>query len=198
VSPAASDGKPAGPAPGRARRIFRRALRWTERFLALCGLVLLTYHLGFNLSAMSSGSMGPTLQGTNAHNGDWVLTEKVSYWFRKPRRWEVVTFLSDEGSQIMKRVAGLPGERVRLRDDRVVVDGAEPPRPGSLAALRHYPYGSLYRGAEAACGDGYFVLGDDSADSLDSRYEGPVKPASVIGRAWLIVWPPERAGLVNP
>jgi signal peptidase I len=195
VSPAASDPKPAG----RARRGWlRRTLRWAEHFLALCGFVLLVYHLGFNLSAMSSGSMGPTLRGTDAHHGDWVLTEKVSYWFRRPRRWEVLTFLNEEGMQVMKRVAGLPGERVSIRDDRVTVDGWPTACPPAVERMRYYPYGSLHKGAEAGCGDGYFVLGDDSADSLDSRFEGPVKPDEVIGRAWLVVWPPERMGFVNP
>jgi signal peptidase I len=201
VSPELSEPKAPGQPPGTAPTrpgLLRRILRWVERCLALCGLALLTYHLAFNLSAMSSGSMGPALRGTNARNGDWVLTEKASYWFRRPKRWEVVAFLNEEGAQIMKRVAGLPGERIGIRDDRVLVDGAEPPRPAELAGLRHYPYGSLFKGREAPCGEGYFVLGDDSADSLDSRYEGPVRPESVIGRAWLVVWPPERMGLVNP
>ncbi|HOX05816.1 MAG TPA: signal peptidase I [Planctomycetota bacterium] len=195
MSPAASE-------PVRAARprrsLVRRLLRWAERTLALCGLAFIVYHVGFDLSAMSSDSMSPALAGTNARNGDWVLTEKVSYWFRRPRRWEVVTFLNDDGLQVMKRVAGLPGERVGIREDRVVVDGAEPPRPERLARLRHYAYGSLHKGAEAACGDGYFVLGDNTADSLDSRYEGPVRPDSVVGRAWLVVWPPEKAGFVGP
>jgi len=195
VTPAANDARPAA----RPRRgILRRALGWVERFLALCGLVLLAYHLGFNLSAMSSGSMGPALRGTDARHGDWVLTEKVSYWFRSPRRWEVLAFQDEEGTQVMKRVAGLPGEKVCLRDDRVAVDGALVEPPAAVAGLRYHPYGSLFKGAEAPCGDGYFVLGDNSVDSYDSRFTGPVKPERVIGRAWLVVWPPERMGFVNP
>ena len=48
------------------------------------------------------------------------------------------------------------------------------------------------------CGDGYFLLGDDSADSWDSRYEGPFERWRVRGRAWLIVGPSGRRGWVNP
>jgi hypothetical protein len=50
----------------------------------------------------------------------------------------------------------------------------------------------------AACGAGYYVLGDCSADSDDSRYNAPVRPDQLIGRAWLILAPGGRRGFVNP
>ena len=50
----------------------------------------------------------------------------------------------------------------------------------------------------AECGDGYFVLGDDTRDSQDSRFEGPVERRRIVGRVWLRIWPPRRIGWVNP
>ncbi len=198
-SPMVAKASPAT-APGRPRcwPVVRWFLRKIERLLAVIGLGMVAYHLLFDVSVIVSGSMKPTLQGENAEEGDWVLTERVTFALRSPRRWEVITFRKKDGMQIMKRVVGLPGEAVAVKDGRPVVGGELELRPESLDFLHYYGYGKLRKGREAECGDGYFVLGDDSVDSLDSRYEGPVSPDTIVGRAWLRVWPPERIGFVNP
>jgi signal peptidase I len=142
--------------------------------------------------------MSPTLQGT-ADAGDWVLVENISYWFRKPHRWEVVRFTSAEGMQVMKRVVGLPGERLSLSEGRPVINGQRQNVPPSLQSLYYFAYGpKLRNGAVAECAGGYFIFGDDSKDSWDSRYEGPLAPERLQGRAWLRVWPMNRFGFVNP
>jgi signal peptidase I len=165
--------------------------------LAIAGLLFIIYHLGFDLSQMGSPSMSPTLRGTDARDGDWVLMEKVSRWLRRPRRWEVVAFRDLDGLQVMKRVVGLPGEAVALHDGWPVINGEPVPPPGPLHFLNYYEYGRLRDGRAASCADGYFVLGDDSKDSQDSRFDGPLQPERIIGRPWLIVWPPARIGFVN-
>ena len=182
----------------RLGRAARRLPRLIEHGFALVGAALLLYFLAFDLSVMVSPSMSPTLQGHGAEDGDWVLTEKLAYRVRRPRRWEVVTFLADRHEQRMKRVVGLPGETVGLAQGEVVISGAAVPRPDSLKPIKYYAYGQFARGRTADCGDGYFVLGDDSKDSLDSRFEGPVDRDAIVGRAWLVVWPPKRIGFVNP
>ncbi|MGD9649044.1 MAG: S26 family signal peptidase [Pirellulales bacterium] len=55
----------------------------------------------------------------------------------------------------------------------------------------------MTEGKPFACGDGYYVLGDDSKDSDDSRFNGPVPTDDVLGRPWLILWPRDRAGRVR-
>lgn len=184
--------------PKRPRRWPRRLLRWGEHFLAAAGALFIIYHVGFDLTVMTSPSMAPTLRGTGVKDGDWVLSERVSYWFRRPRRWEVVAFHSNDGVPVMKRVAGLPGEEVSLRDGRVRINGSLVPYPAELERIKYVPDGMLCRGRAARCGQGYFVLGDDSGDSQDSRYDGPVAPERLEGRAWLIVWPPSRIRWVTP
>ena len=180
------------------RHLARALLRWLEHFLATVGAVFLIYLFAFDLSVVSSGSMSPTLQGTSRGNGDWILTEKVSFRFREPRRWEVATFRANDGLQVMKRVVGLPDETVALRDNRILINGDAVLRPTEVASLTYYAYGNLQGGKEARCGTGYYVLGDDSRDSQDSRFDGPIDRRQIIGRAWLVVWPLSRIRFVNP
>lgn len=176
-------------------------LRWTfrlaEHALALFGLLTLVYWLCFNYSHVISPSMQPTLRG-DREVSDGVLTERVSYWFRHPRRWEVVAYHTPERNLVMKRVIGLPGEKVQmLRKGRIFIDGKETPPPPELDFLQYFPYGNLICEKTVDCGAGYYVLGDDSRDSDDSRYNGPVKPQSIVGRAWLILSPGSRRGFIK-
>lgn len=180
----------------RWRRISRRMLRVTERGFALFGLMVAVYLLFFNLSVVVSPSMKPTLQGTNIRDGDYVLTERVTWRLRELRRWEVITFLNDEGIRVMKRVAGLPGESVRWSEGEFSVDGRPVELPASLDK-KYLRAGNLADGNPVSCGDGYYVLGDDSRDSDDSRYNPPVSADRVLGHAWLVVWPKARIGRVK-
>lgn len=179
-------------------KTLRRLFRALEHGFAVVGVLFVVYYAAFDLAVVTSPSMSPTLKGEGREGSDRVLTEKVSYWFRGPRRWEVVTFLNKEGEQRMKRAVGLPGETVSFARDELVVNGARVARPESLASLQYYPYGNLHGGATVPCRDGYYVLGDDSRDYDDSRYNGPVGQDAIIGRAWLVVWPPARLGFVSP
>jgi signal peptidase I len=188
-------------AQSRRRHPLRTAWRWGWRFvwnsLAVVGLLSIVYMLCFNLSVVVSGSMSPTLQGDGSPGSDWMLCERVTYWFREPRRWEVVQIETDDHMQIAKRVVGLPHDRIAIRDHHVVVGDSQATFPTSLRDLVYYAEGNTSDGREVPCKRGYYVLGDDSIDSYDSRYVGPVSREAIQGRAWLIVWPPSRMGWVN-
>lgn len=180
------------------RRFVRPGLRWIERTFAVIGLFFVIYYVCFDLSNIVTPSMSPTLQGGEGQAPDWVLTEKVSGWFCKPSRWEVITFRDSLGTQLMKRVVGLPGETVSLPDvGQLHIDGKKLDRPERLAFLQYLPAGNLVKGQSVPTGEGWYVLGDHLRDSLDSRYEGPVQKRQIVGHAWLRVWPPSRIGLVR-
>lgn len=183
---------------GTGWRFFRDRWRWAERALAILGLAAVIYHSCFHMARVTSPSMHPTLQGTSWSNGDTVLAERVTMRFRRPRRWEVIALRSPEFGTVMKRVVGLPGERVQMRrGGRLFINGELHAPPPSLAFLKYFPFGNLTQDRIVECGDGYFVLGDDSQDSDDSRFNGPVSPAQVVGHAWLIVAPRSRVGFVR-
>jgi signal peptidase I len=190
---------PSASQPGSFWRISRWLLRQCENCLALIGLFVIIYWLCFDLSTITSPSMGPALQGTNWRNGDRVLTEHVSYWFRHPARWEVVCIRRDNGAKIMKRVVGLPGEKLEIREDGgILINGSPIDPPADFDCPKYRPIGDMLRGEPVDCGAGYYVLGDDTSDSDDSRYNGPVPLEKISGRAWLIVAPRARIGFVNP
>jgi signal peptidase I len=170
--------------------------RRVERIFALLGLLFVLYHSAFRLDRLTSHSMQPTFQGRSIDDGDFVLTERITGRWRAPRRWEVVGLHSDEGLHLMKRVVGLPGETVSLRQGRLRVNDAPVEHAGGSPAS-YLAYGNLTSGASAACGSGYYVLGDYTQDSHDSRFDGSVAPHRLTGRAWLILWPPSRFGWVR-
>lgn len=180
------------------RRFVRPALKWTERTFAVIGVICIVYMLCFDLSRIVTPSMSPTLQGGDGEINDWVLTEKVSGWFCKPSRWEVITFKDSLGTQLMKRVVGLPGETVSLPDvGKLHIDGKPLDRPDRLAFLQYLPAGNLVKSQSVPTGEGWYVLGDHLRDSLDSRFEGPVQKKQLVGHAWLRVWPLSRFGVVR-
>jgi signal peptidase I len=192
--------QPQAPATWRRFVVLRWAYRRIRAALALIRLFAVTYALCFNLDQIVSPSMSPTLQGESINDGDWVLSEKISYRLRSPRRWEVVRFVNDDGTLVMKRVGGLPGETIGVDDGgHVITNGRAMMFPQGLEFLHYYAFGPyLHDGKQARCGDGYFVFGDDSKDSQDSRYDGPIPAARLKGRPLLRVWPWNRIGWVNP
>jgi len=167
--------------------------------LAMFGLFCLGKAACFEVHRVASGSMIPTLYGADHSQGDLVLSEKVTLALRAPRRWEVIAFYDSFDNLILKRVVGLPGETVQLLENGdLAINGKRQLRPASLAKIEYKRYGNLMRGQTAECGDGYFVLGDDSRDSDDSRYNGPVPPDDIVARPLLILSPANRRGWVQP
>jgi signal peptidase I len=189
-----------GPAPrtsGRRLRWLGVAARKLRDGLALTGAALLVFHAGFGLSEITSGSMGPTLQGeAGLPDNDWILYETVTTRFAAPPRQGLVVFDSKEGVRIAKRVVGFPGEALTAKDGRLVVDGAALPPPPDVEGYRVVPAGHLrprpkqptYTVPEASV----FVLGDDQGDSWDSRFFGGLPEARFRGRVVAVVWPPAR------
>ena len=184
------------PAVARSSR-GKRILRWAERSLAFVGLCFIIYHLCFELTVMTSGSMAPTLRGNSYADGDRLLLERVTGWYRKPRRWEIYFFYNPDGIPVAKRIVGMPGEIISIRDNRLYINGIQMQPPPRLQFLKYYAHGNLAAGREVSCDAGYFLLGDDSRDSYDSRFTGPVSAKEFRGRVWCILWPNPRAGFVR-
>jgi signal peptidase I len=141
--------------------------------------------------------MAPALQGTSYENGDRILLEKVTGWVRAPKRWEIYHYYDPDGNPVAKRVVGLPDEKISVKDHRIFINGVELQWPEGLKPVKYYGYGNLANNREVNCGNDYFMLGDDSIDSHDSRYTGPIARSKFRGRAWCVLWPYSHVGLTR-
>lgn len=142
----------------------------------------------------------------NFQNGNFLLTDKVSYRFHEPKRGDVVVFHypNDRRYDYIKRVIGLPGEKIKIEDNQITIyneehpDGFvldEPYIPDTMTTLGK-KFASPGKIVPIPQGE-YFVVGDNREASSDSREWGPVGMDDVVGRAFFVYWPPERLHVVK-
>ena len=128
----------------------------------------------------------------NIQPGDYILMEKVTYFFRDPHRGEMIILHApyNESTDLIKRVIGIPGDTVKVTGKKVYVNNV---------AL-YEPYISdppKYELAEQTIPENsYFVLGDNRNVAVDSHSGWLVSREEVVGRAWFIYWPVQRAQAV--
>jgi signal peptidase I len=130
----------------------------------------------------------------NLHSNQRLVVEKVSYRFHGPQRFDIVVLkMPSQGEELLiKRVIGLPGETVEIKNGHVYVNDeqleepfcdeqTQPGRQGKVTVPPLHVY----------------VLGDNRDRSNDSRSFGPVPITNIVGRAWLSYWPLQKVGLVH-
>lgn len=129
----------------------------------------------------------------NLHTDQRLVVEKVSYHLRGPQRGDVVVLrLPERGPELLiKRIIGLPGETVEIKDGSVFVNGQrlDEQYVAGKTSGSHDP---------KTVPEGYvFVMGDNRGASNDSRVFGPVLLSRIVGRAWISYWPFEALGIVR-
>lgn len=158
-------------------------------------IFLFVYLLILQPHKIKGSSMEP-----NFENGEFLLTDKVTYRFGEPQRGEVIVFKAppDEKDEFIKRIIALPGDKISLRDGNIYISGIRlyeeyletnvVTLPGNFLGERQEILIPPYE---------YFVMGDNRLHSSDSRTWGLVKKEKITGRAWLVYWPPTKSGLVK-
>ncbi len=144
-------------------------------------------------------SMNPTLQ-----DQDYVVATKIDYHFHGPQRGDIIIMRDpyDPSKDFIKRVVGLPGERILVRDARVYIGGRvlqEPyTSPEPWVQFTSWPNsGPAQADGQRLGPDEYFVMGDNRNHSQDSRFFGPVHRDQIEARAWLRVLPVSELGPVD-
>ncbi|KKU48248.1 MAG: Signal peptidase I [Candidatus Woesebacteria bacterium GW2011_GWF2_46_8] len=157
-------------------------------------IFLFVYLLIMQPHKIKGASMHP-----NFPDGEYLLTDKVSYRFGEPNRGDVVVFKAptNNGEEFIKRIIGLPGERVSIKNGKIYIN-EELLEEKYLDPTVYSSAGNfLQEGATVVIPGGeYFVLGDNRSHSSDSRAWGSVEKKEITGRAWLVYWPPKSAGVV--
>ncbi|MGH3041936.1 MAG: signal peptidase I [Gaiellaceae bacterium] len=177
---------------------------WVVTIVIAVAAVLAIKAWVVNPYRIPSSSMEPTLHcaapepGCEAGASDRVLANRFIYRFRDPSRGDIVVFKTPAdavercgaGGTFVKRLVGLPGDRIALRRGVLRVNGERVDEP----YVNGGPPGSDF--TERTLGpDQYFMMGDNRAQSCDSREWGPVNRADLIGPVFAVYWPLTRLGL---
>ncbi len=132
----------------------------------------------------------------NFHDNEYLIIDELTFRFREPERGEIVVFHppgANDSQYYIKRVIGLPGETIEVKDGKVIVANEENPNGFILEEdyLDDYTPG---RDRRVVGLDEYYLLGDNRDASLDSRAFGPVPKDNIVGRVWIRGLPLEKIG----
>ena len=173
--------------------VLRELLEWIIYIIVVMILSFLAVTYVGQRTRVDGHSMETTL-----YDGDNLWVDKLSYRFRDPKRYEIVVFpfKYKENTYYIKRIIGLPGETVQVKDGYVYIDGEK--------SDEHYGNERMVDPGIAAVPitlgeDEYFVLGDNRNHSSDSRVGsvGIIKREDLMGRAWVRIWPLNRLGVIQ-
>ncbi len=161
------------------------------------GIFFFVYLLIMRPHKIKGQSMQP-----NYPDGEYLLTEKVTYYTNSPGRGDVVVLTPpptvSETDEFIKRIIGLPGEKVMVKGGRVYINDKQIQESYLASTVYTNPGDFLAEGQEYTVPSGkYFVMGDNRTNCSDSRYWGPITKSEITGRAWVIYWPLNKTGVVQ-
>lgn len=158
----------------------------------LCVFVIPEYII--QRAVVKGTSMEDTL-----HNNESLLVDKLSYHFTDPERYDIIVFyphVKKSNEYYVKRVIGLPGETVQIKDSGIYINGSLINDNYGKAPIT---YPGIAKEPITLSEDEYFVLGDNRQSSFDSRYSniGPVSRSNIVGEVRFRILPVNRFGPVN-
>ncbi len=172
---------------------FLKVIGWGVDIVAVITLAFFAVVILGTKLTVSGRSMEPLLK-----SGDVVLLDKLWYNFSEPKRMDVIAFTDpeDESRIYIKRVVGLPGERLQIKEGILYIDGKELKLSEKGETIK--TAGLAEEELELEAGE-YFVLGDNTDTSEDSRFSnvGNVHASRIEGRIWIRVSPFEDFGLIR-
>ena len=175
-------------------RIMRELLNTAIYLLCVLGAVWLVITFVGQRTEVEGASMENTL-----HNGDNLIVDKISYRFRDPKRYDIIVFpyKYEENTYYIKRIIGMPGETVQIRDGYVYIDGKR--LTGDVYGKEKIKDPQTAAEPVTLGDDEYFVMGDNRNHSMDSRDPGVgvLTRKDLIGRAWVRIYPFDNIGVIR-
>ncbi|MDD5567514.1 MAG: signal peptidase I [Patescibacteria group bacterium] len=127
------------------------------------------------------------------YDNEYLVIDEITYRFEKPARGDIIVFRYPQNPSqfFIKRVIGLPGEKVEIRNGRVIIYNDSNPKGQALDERDYLDTDVLTAGSDQVTlsPNEYYVLGDNREQSLDSRRIGPIDKKYIIGRTWVRAWP---------
>jgi signal peptidase I len=153
--------------------------------VALAIVVPIRYFI-FQPFIVQGASMEPSF-----HQGNYLIVDQLSYRFREPKRGEVIVFRCPEktGRLYIKRIIGLPGETIEIRNGQVKIFNQQKEKKLNETGFLFSDIKTPGNVKEILIENEFFVLGDNRPFSSDSRHWGPLQREDIIGRVFLRAWP---------
>lgn len=173
------------------RKFLVSLLEVVEVAVIAVGAVIAVRHFIVQPFLVSGDSMVPSFK-----NGDYLLIDELTLRFRAADRGEVMVFRHDEFTYYIKRVIGLPGERVRIENGKVTIYNEE--HPGGFVLTEPYLATNIRTDGvvDVKLDDQeYYMLGDNRTFSFDSRKWGPLEKDQIIGLVRVRLWPVAEASV---
>lgn len=174
--------------------LLKEIFSWIiEIAIVLMMAFVLVYFIGMRTSVVGQ-SMSETLE-----NGDQIMVNRFMYKVIGPKANDVIVFLpngNEKSHYYVKRVIGVPGDTVQIKNGRIYVNGTEFTEKVDVASIED---AGLAADAVTLGDDEYFVLGDNRNNSEDSRYAniGNIKREYIIGKAWFVISTGDRFGFIK-
>ena len=171
---------------------LRQSLWEFVKFTAIAAIIIIPIRLWVAQPFIVSGSsMVP-----NFENGEYLIVDEFSYHFRGPARGEIIIFRypNNPSKFFIKRIIGLPNETIEINNGEIRIYNEE--FPGGVDIEETYLQNKPMDNLTVTLGnDEYYVMGDNRSQSSDSRIWGPLQKDLMIGRAWMRLWPPNKASI---
>lgn len=177
------------------KRVVGAVFDFLQGIVVILAIMVMIYLFVMSPQEINGASMEP-----NFHNGQYILTNKIEYKLRDPNRGDVVIFKSPRNKDIdyIKRIIGVPGDRVGLKGGSYYVNGEKLFEPYLAANTYISGVNYLREDSEIVVPKGrYFVSGDNRGHSSDSREFGPIPKEDFIGKAFFRYWPFSEAGVIS-
>ena len=141
----------------------------------------------------------------NFRDGEYILTDKISYRFNEPKRGDVIIFKAPTNPDVdfIKRIVALPGEKVEIKNNTIIIFNSDHPKGFTLSEpyeiMEPIAGGSYLREGKVVevPENNYFVFGDNRTHSFDSREWGPLSKEAIIGKAWVRYWPLSKLSIIK-